>query len=103
MCLYYKTHLYAFVGSVTIRAFTLYSLSPVRSLSLHLHLRVDSQIAVRLIMQFNMFIASTSSSLLILFRYDQNVGTAMAQWLRCYATHRKVAVSIPACVIGIFH
>jgi len=30
-------------------------------------------------------------------------GTAVAQWLRCCATNRKVAVSIPAGVIGIFH
>jgi len=30
-------------------------------------------------------------------------GTAVAQWLRCCATHRKVAGSIPAGVIGIFH
>ena len=27
-------------------------------------------------------------------------GTAVAQWLRCYATNRKVAVSIPAVVSG---
>ena len=31
------------------------------------------------------------------------MGTAVAQWLRCYATNRKVAVSIPDGVIGIFH
>ena len=30
-------------------------------------------------------------------------GTAAAQWLRCCATNRKVAGSIPAGVIGIFH
>ena len=30
-------------------------------------------------------------------------GTAVAQWLRCCATIRKVAGSIPACVSGIFH
>ena len=29
-------------------------------------------------------------------------GTAVAQWLRCYATNRKVAGSIPAGVIGFF-
>jgi len=29
-------------------------------------------------------------------------GTAVAQWLRCCATNRKVAVSIPAGVIGFF-
>ena len=30
-------------------------------------------------------------------------GPAVAQWLRCCATNRKVAGSIPADVIGIFH
>ena len=30
-------------------------------------------------------------------------GTAVAQWLRCCATNRKVAGSIPAGVIGTFH
>jgi hypothetical protein len=31
------------------------------------------------------------------------VGTAVAQWLRCCATNRKMAGSIPDGVIGIFH
>ena len=31
------------------------------------------------------------------------IGTAVAQWLRCCATNRKVAGSIPDGVIGIFH
>ena len=30
------------------------------------------------------------------------MGTAVAQWLRCYATNRKVAGSIPAGVSGFF-
>ena len=30
-------------------------------------------------------------------------GTAVAQWLRCCATNRNVAGSIPDGVIGIFH
>jgi len=30
-------------------------------------------------------------------------GTAVAQWLRCCATNRKVVDSIPDGVIGIFH
>jgi len=30
-------------------------------------------------------------------------GTAVAQWLRCCATNRKVAGLIPDAVIGIFH
>jgi len=29
--------------------------------------------------------------------------TAVAQWLRCCVTNRKVAGSIPAGVLGIFH
>jgi len=33
----------------------------------------------------------------------KKVGTAVAQWLRCYATNRKVAGSIPDGVTGIFH
>ena len=31
------------------------------------------------------------------------LGTAVAQWLRCCATNRKVAGSIPDGIIGIFH
>ena len=31
------------------------------------------------------------------------LGTTVAQWLRCCATNRKVAGSIPEGVIGIFH
>ena len=34
---------------------------------------------------------------------DRISGTAVAQWLRCCGTNRKVADSIPAGVIGIFH
>ena len=34
---------------------------------------------------------------------NQNTGTAVVQWLRCCATNRKVAGSIPAGVSGIFH
>jgi len=40
------------------------------------------------------------------FKYKKHfsvVGTAVAQWLCCCATNRKVASSIPAGVIGIFH
>jgi len=33
----------------------------------------------------------------------QGGGTAVAQWLRCCATNRKVAASIPDGIIGIFH
>jgi len=39
----------------------------------------------------------------IIVCYLLNKGTAVAQWLRCCATNRKVAGSIPAGVIGIFH
>jgi len=34
--------------------------------------------------------------------YTVHCGTAVAQWLRCCATNRKVAGSIPAGVIGFF-
>jgi len=29
-------------------------------------------------------------------------GTAVAQWLRCCATNRKIAGSVPGCVSGFF-
>ena len=35
--------------------------------------------------------------------YYSSSGTAVAQWLRCCATNRKVAGSIPDGVFGIFH
>ena len=38
-----------------------------------------------------------------LLRLYMRWGTAVAQWLRCCAPNRKVAGSIPAGVIGIFH
>ena len=38
-----------------------------------------------------------------LFRYIWQLGTVVAQWLRSCATNRKVAGSIPAGVIAIFH
>ena len=38
-----------------------------------------------------------------LFVYKSVEGIAVAQWLRCCATNRKVAGSIPDDVIGIFH
>jgi len=39
----------------------------------------------------------------IMVLYILILGTAVAQWLRCYATNRKVAGSIPDGVIGVFH
>ena len=41
------------------------------------------------------------SAVIVQFMVDR--GTAVAQWLRCCATNRKVAGSIPDGVIGIFH
>ena len=39
----------------------------------------------------------------VVFKFSlMYVGTAVAQWLRCCATNRKVAGSIPACVSGFF-
>jgi len=48
---------------------------------------------------------TTRGALVAFFRalYRYYMGTAVAQWLRCCATNRKVAGSIPAAVIGIFH
>ena len=40
--------------------------------------------------------------LLFVSFYVLSLGTAAAQWLRCCATNRKVAVSIPAGVSGFF-
>ena len=34
--------------------------------------------------------------------YKDKWGTAVAQWLRCCATNRKAAGSIPAAVTGFF-
>jgi len=45
---------------------------------------------------------TTGSSRILVSSY-QNVGNAVAQWLRCCARNRTVAGSIPAGVIGIFH
>jgi hypothetical protein len=45
--------------------------------------------------------AHHTASFIRLYRnYEE---TAVAQWLRCCATNRKVAGSIPDGVIGIFH
>ena len=45
---------------------------------------------------FNIFYSSNLAMLL------EFAGTAVAQWLRCCATNRKVAGSFPASVIGFF-
>ena len=50
-----------------------------------------------------LFWASHRSCKFIYCRYTSLLGTAVAQWLRCCATNRKVAGSIPAGVIGISH
>ena len=39
---------------------------------------------------------------LLLFTVCTYLGTAVVEWLRCCATNRKVACSIPDGVIGIF-
>ena len=39
---------------------------------------------------------------LYFIKYSLHWGTEVAQWLRCYATNRKVAGSIPDGVIGLF-
>jgi hypothetical protein len=45
-------------------------------------------------------LCSTSLSFL---KSSHHMGTAVTQWLRRCATNRKVAISIPDRVIGIFH
>jgi hypothetical protein len=45
--------------------------------------------------------AILSSMTYLTVRYI-SMGTAVAQWLRCCATNRKVAGSIPDGVIGFF-
>jgi len=47
--------------------------------------------------------SNTSNSFFFLTPLVLNMGTAVAQWLRCCATNRKVAGSIPDGVIGIIH
>ena len=47
--------------------------------------------------------AYTCISSFFILSYVVRGGTAVAQWLRCCATNRKVAASIPDGVIGIFH
>jgi len=39
---------------------------------------------------------------LYMYTYISYLGTTVAQWLRCCATNRKVADSIPAGVSGFF-
>ena len=48
-------------------------------------------------------VTGTTFMFLIFIVTDTVLGTAVAQWLRCCATNRKVAGSIAAGVIGIFH
>ena len=42
------------------------------------------------------------NSVIIRYKYKIVMGTAAAQWLRCCATNRRAAGSIPAGVTGIF-
>jgi len=48
------------------------------------------------------YLSQDPSDLLLSIRYIL-LRTAVAQWLRCCVTNRKVVGSIPAGVIGIFH
>ena len=52
---------------------------------------------------FHILLASVHRKVVNAFKLTTklNMGTAVAQWLRCYATNRKVAGSIPAGVINI--
>ena len=45
----------------------------------------------------------TGTTLGLYFIHLFMYGTAVVQWLRCCATNREIAGSIPCSVIGIFH
>ena len=49
-----------------------------------------------------MVVKNFGSHTVPLTKCTTSTGTAVAQWLRCYATNRKVAGSIPAGVSGYF-
>ena len=49
-----------------------------------------------------MCVFSVSSVSFFIVKYEMYWGTAVAQWLRCCATNRKVAGSIPASASGFF-
>ena len=79
-------------------------IKPVRPERHKSHIPGRAAIAVPLIAETNtrrrkksVVMITKSGSLMI------GKGTAVAQWLRRCATNRKVAGSIPADVIGIFH
>ena len=53
--------------------------------------------------KFIVMVSNFFTCYLYMFHPMSILGTAVAQWLRCCATNRKVAGSIPDGVIGIFH
>jgi len=63
--------------------------------------KVTEKIAYKYFRPYCVYFERVSHSLFIIT--ESKEGTAVAQWLRCCATNRKVAGSIPAGVIGIFH
>jgi len=58
---------------------------------------------VKHIFEFSVYVADIRVDFEFIFVINKKSGTAVAQWLRCFATDRKVAGSIPDGVIGIFH
>jgi len=60
---------------------------------------LGSQHAVRV---RHIIICGLLGSTIIFHTISQRTGTTVAQWLRCCATNRKVAGSIPAGVSGFF-
>ena len=53
--------------------------------------------------QFSRLLAAeVCASAVVMLNTPYSEGTAVAQWLRCCATNRKVADSIPAGVSGFF-
>ena len=60
-------------------------------------------LALKLRSRFSSLVIFTVISTVNKETYRDILGTAVAQWLRCCATNRKAAGSIPDGVIGIFH
>ena len=54
------------------------------------------------IVKCDIYIVLCRSYRTVVYIYVINMGTAVAQWLRCYAANRKVAGSISASVTGFF-
>jgi len=71
---------------------------------LHLHLHLHFKRLIYYLQIRNRINENSERNVSVIITYlTINIGTAVAQWLRRCTTNRKVAGSIPDCVIGIFH